>query len=72
MATMVAKMTKDELKEMIGTIVEEKLIELIGYPEEELPIKKSLYSRLLQQKMSVAKGERGEVFDDVVKQLGLE
>jgi len=68
----VAQMTKNELSEMISAIVEKKLLELIGDPEEELSIRKSLHDRLLRQKKAVAKGERGKRFEDVVRRLGLE
>lgn len=71
MAT-VAEMTKQELREMIETIIEEKLLELLGDPDEALPIRDAMRERLLRQKEAVAGGERGEPLDDVVRQLGLE
>jgi hypothetical protein len=64
-------MTKEEMEEMIGRIVEEKLIELIGNPDESLAIRTSLRDRLLRQKQAVAKGERGQWLDDVERDLGL-
>jgi len=70
MATVV-QMTKDELREMIETIVEQKLLELLGDPDEGLPIRKAIRDRLLRQKQSVASGERGEPFEDVIRRLGL-
>jgi len=69
MAT-VAQMTKDELREMIEDIVEQKLIELLGDPDEGLSIRKSVRERLLRQRQAVAMGERGEPFEDVVRRLG--
>jgi len=72
MATTVAEMTKDELIEVIETIVEQKLLELLGDPDEGLPMRKSVHDRLLRQKQAVAAGERGEPFADVVLRLGLE
>jgi len=71
MATKVVHMQADELKEMIGAIVEQKLIELFGDPDEGLVMTKTLRNRLLRQKRAVAKGERGELFEDVVVRLGL-
>jgi len=50
MAATVAKMTKKELQKMIGAVVEEKLVELLGDPDQGLEIKKSLRNRLLRQK----------------------
>ena len=60
MDTTVAQMTKDELREIIETTVERKLLELLGDPDEGLPIRKSVHERLLRQKRAVAEGERGE------------
>jgi len=68
----VAQMTREELRGMIETIVEEKLLELLGDPDEGLPIRKSIRERLLRQKEAVASGERGEPFEEVIRRLGLE
>jgi hypothetical protein len=65
-------MTRDQFREMIEGIVERKLVELLGDPDEGLPIRKSARDRLLRQKRQVARGARGEPFDDVVKRLRLE
>ena len=70
--TKVAQMTKDELREMIETTIEQKLVELFGDPDEGLPLKKQMRDRLLRQKQAVAAGERGEPFENVVRRLGLE
>ena len=71
MATNVARMTKNELRELIGGLIEEKLLELLGDPEEGIPIRKSLRARLVRQKKAVSKGERGEPLEVVAKRLGL-
>jgi hypothetical protein len=72
MATTVAEMTQSELREMIETIVEQKLLELLGDPDEGMPIRKSVHDRLLRQKQAVVGGQRGEPLEDVVRRLGLE
>ena len=69
MSTTVAHMTKDELQEMIGAVVEQKLIELFGDPDAGLPLKKSIRDRLVRQMAAVAQGERGERLEDVVGRL---
>ena len=56
MATTVAHMTKSELREMIETIIEQKLLELLGDPDEGLPLRKSVRDRLLHQKQAVVGG----------------
>jgi hypothetical protein len=71
MATTVARMTPEELKEMIASLIEQKLLELIGDPDQGLPVRRSIVNRLLRQKKAVACGERGRLFSDVVKRLGL-
>jgi hypothetical protein len=72
MADSVAEMTKDELQEMIERAVEQKLLELLGDPDEDLPIRKSVRDRLLAHRRRVAAGERGEPLEAVVRRLGLE
>lgn len=72
MNVMVSQMSKDELKDIIAMTVEQKLLELLGDPDEGLEIRESFRQRLLRQKMAVAEGERGEPFEDVIRRLELE
>jgi hypothetical protein len=72
MSTTVARMTKDELHEMIGAVVEEKLVELLGDPDAGLPLKKSVRDQLVRQMAAVARGERGKPLQEVIRRLGLE
>ena len=76
MAKTVAGMTKDELKEIIEsaveTAVEQKLLEILGNPDEGLEVRKDVRARLLRQQRAVAAGERGRPFEDVIEELGLE
>lgn len=72
MSTKVAQMTKDELREMIEATIEQKLLELLGDPDEGLVVRKDVRDRLLRQQQAVADGERGEPFGDVIGRLGLD
>ena len=67
----VAEMTTGELRDMVGNLIEEKLVELLGDPDQGLELQDSLRERLLRQKRETADGERGENFNDVVRRLGL-
>jgi hypothetical protein len=71
MATTVARMTKHELKEIIESTVEQKLLELLGDPDQGLVLKKTVKDRLLRQRKAVVSGQRGESLAVVVKRLGL-
>ena len=71
MAATVAKMTRHELKEIIESTVEKKLLQLLGDPDEGLALKKTLRDRLRRQRRTVAAGERGESLSAIVKRLGL-
>jgi hypothetical protein len=62
-------MTKRELREMMETLIEQKLLELLGDSDKGMEIRKFLRDRLLRQKKAVAVGEHGESFDDVVRRL---
>ena len=70
--TTVTEMTKEEFREMLETLIEEKLLELLGDPDEGLPIQKTVRDRLLRQREAVASGERGEPFEEVTRRLGIE
>jgi hypothetical protein len=67
MTTVVAQMTKDELQEMMETIIERKLLEILGDPDEDLELRAAIRDRLLRQRKAVAAGERGEPFAQVVQ-----
>jgi len=71
MPTTVARMSKKELTQVITTVVEQKLLELFGDPDEDLSMRDNLRKRLIRQKKAVAKGERGIDLSTVRKQLGL-
>jgi hypothetical protein len=71
MAATVARRTKHELKEIIESTVEQKLLELLGNPDQGLVLKKTVKDRLLRQRKTVASGQRGESLAMIVKRLGL-
>ncbi len=71
MATTVGEMTKDELQEMIGALIEEKLLELLGDPDEGSSLRESIRERLVRQQARVTQGERGEPLEEVTRRLGL-
>ena len=71
MAATVARMTKHELKEIIESTVEQKLLELLGDPDQGLVLKKTVKDRLRRQRKSVASGQRGGSLAVIVKRLGL-
>ncbi len=70
--TTVAEMNKDELREMIEALIEQKLLEILGDPDEGLEVRKPVRERLLRQKEAVAAGDRGQPFEEVVQQPGME
>ncbi|KAA0229481.1 hypothetical protein EDS67_11640 [candidate division KSB1 bacterium] len=72
MATTVSQMTKDELQDMLGRLIEQKLLELLGDPDEGLSVRKSVRDRLLTQKKAVGRGERGEGLEEIARRLNLE
>ena len=72
MSDTVADLTKDELREMIGELIEEKLVKLLGDPDEGLVIRDAIEGRLQKQMKKVAAGDRGAPLEDVVRRVGLE
>ena len=71
MAKTVADMTAMELRQLVSSVVEEKLIQLLGDPDEGLALRENVRKRLLRQKQAVSRGERGEPLEAVARRLKL-
>ena len=71
MAKTVAEMTAEELHELVGSAVEQKIVELLGDPDMGLELRSDVRKRLIRQKRAVAKGERGEALEAVARRLKL-
>jgi len=71
MAVSVAKMTKSELKEIIESTVEKKLLQLLGDPDQGFVLRKAVKDRLRRQQKAVAEGERGESLSAIARRLRL-
>lgn len=68
----IAQMSKSEFRELVETVIEQKLIELLGDPDDGLTLRKAVRARLQRQQNAVRAGERGRPLDDVARKLGLE
>jgi hypothetical protein len=72
----IAQMTQEEFKEMLETViettVERKLLEILGDPDEGLEVRSEVQERLLRQRQEVASEQQGHLFEDIVRDLGLE
>ena len=72
----VAQMTQAEFKEMlkavIETAVEEKLLEILGHPDEGLELREAARDRLIRQRRAVANGRYGQPLEDLARELGLD
>lgn len=71
MAKIIAEMTGEELRELVGAAVEQKIVELLGDPDAGLVLRENVRKRLLHQRQAVAKGERGQSLEAVVRRLKL-
>ena len=71
MSSTVVQISKKELTQVLSNVVEQKLLELLGDPDEGLELKASVRKRLIHQQKAVAKGERGIAHAALRKQLGL-
>lgn len=70
MTMTVGEMTPSELREMIDFIIEQKLREVLGDPDEGLELREIVAARLQKQRMAVAAGERGISLDTLKDDLG--
>ena len=66
----VAQMTQSEFKEMleavVETTVEEKLLEILGDPDDGLELREAVLDRLIRQRKAVVHGQYGQPLDDCV------
>jgi hypothetical protein len=63
---------RKELEGWIEHIVDQRLVELFGDPDEGLELREELVERLREQQKRVAAGERGQPMEEVFKELGLD
>jgi hypothetical protein len=72
----VAQMTQSEFKEMLETVVEttveEKLLEILGDPDEGLELREAVRDRLNHQRKAVVNEQYGQPMEDVVRELGVD
>ena len=71
MSSTLVQVSKRELTQIISSVVEQKLVELFGDPDDGLTMKQNLRKRLLRQKRAVEKGERGADLSSIRRRLGL-
>ena len=67
----ISNMTRDDLRDLLESVVEQKLVEILGDPDEHSTLRDEVRDRLVQQQQAVANGERGRSCDEVVSNLGL-
>ena len=60
------------LEVVVETTVEEKLLEILGDPDEGLELREAVRDRLIRQREAVILGQYGQPFADVVGELGLD
>ncbi len=72
MAELVSQMTKEDPREMISDVLDEKLMELFGDPDEGLVLRDEIREFLIRQCAAIARGEFGRPLEDVAKELGID
>ena len=71
MAAKISEMTKDELRDLIESSVEHKLLELFDDPDWGLELKKEVREKLRRSFAAEECGERGITAEDLAKKLGI-
>lgn len=75
-ANTLAQMTQAEFREMledvVEAVVEQKLLEILGDPDEGWEIRPAVRERLLRQKRALAQRADGQPFEDAVRRAGLD
>lgn len=65
MSTMVAEMSIADLRELIDELLDEKLREIVGDPDEGLTIRPEVREQILRQMSRVRRGEYGLPLSEV-------
>ena len=68
----VKELSVEQLKALIQEAVEEKLQEILGYPDQGLEVKEDVRERLKHSLAAVERGEEGIPSGQVAKEIGLE
>ena len=68
----VGELTLEEFRQIVEQVVEEKLLELLGDPDEGLTLREEVQARLRRTLARERAGERGIPARDVAERLGLE
>lgn len=72
MSTRVAELTVEEFKRLIEATVEQKLLEMLGDPDEDMELREEIKARLRRSLDAEQKGARGIPAQEVAAELGLE
>jgi hypothetical protein len=72
MGVSIADLTVEEFEALIGRAVEQKLLELLGDPDEGLELRDEVVTRLQRSLEAEHSGQRGLPIHEVASQLGLE
>jgi len=67
-----SELSRDDLSRLIGEVVEEKLLELLGDPDEGMVLRKEAQARLRRTLEAQRAGKRGVPIQEVAARLGLE
>ena len=72
MSITVAELSVDEFKLVIETTVEQKLLEMLGDPDEGLELREEIKERLQRTMAAEKRGSRGVPAQEAAARLGLE
>lgn len=65
MTTTVGEMSLAELRDLIDYLLDQKLRELLGDPDEGWQLREEIVNRLQRQRRAVVDGERGKSLNEV-------
>lgn len=67
----VTDLSTEDLKALIGEVVEEKLIEVLGDPDWGLELRPEMAERLRKSLAALERGEKGVPLEEAAKRLGI-
>lgn len=71
MSTKVVDLTAEELASLIDDLLDRKLAQWLGDPDEGVDLRPEIVERIERQRAAYAAGERGRTLEDLTQRFGV-
>ncbi|MCL4489563.1 MAG: hypothetical protein M1570_15755 [Chloroflexi bacterium] len=68
----VGDMTREELRDLIKSSVEDSLVEILQDPDAGLELRPEIIAQIQQQRKQIAAGKPGKTLEELMQEYGIE